>query len=63
MSEEAITIADQIACVKREISLRQRVYPRWVQLRKMGEIKAEFEIACMQAVLETLLAASVPPRK
>lgn len=55
MSEEAITIADQIACVKREIAMRKSVYQRWIALGKMKQAQAEHEILCMQAVLETLL--------
>ena len=50
-----ITLGDQIACVKREIALRQRVYPKWVRLGKLSAVKADFEMAAMQSVLDTLL--------
>lgn len=50
----AITIADQIAAVTREIGMRNRVYPRWVQDGKMSQAKADYEIKAMEAVLETL---------
>lgn len=49
-----ITIDDQIASVKREISMRHRVYPRWVDTGKMRQDEADREIAAMNAVLATL---------
>lgn len=49
-----ITIEDQIACVRREIGMRKRVYPRWVENGKMKINQADREIAVMEAVLKTL---------
>lgn len=49
-----ITIEDQIKAVEREISMRRRVYPRWVENKRMSREKADKEIATMEAVLETL---------
>ena len=49
-----IPLSNQIACVEREIGLRLRVYPRWVESEKMKQEKADSEIATMKAVLETL---------
>lgn len=49
-----LTLADQVACVEREIRMRQKVYPRWIGQGKMTQDKADHEIACMRAVLETL---------
>lgn len=49
-----VILKDQIACIKREISMRQRVYPRWVEAGRMKQAKAEAEIRTMQAVLATL---------
>lgn len=51
----AIPLSDQIAAVRREIGLRERLYPRWVTDGKLGEQKAAAEIAAMKAVLESLL--------
>lgn len=51
-----ITLAEKIACIRREIGMRQRVYPRWIELERITKVKADHEIACMQAVLEDLLA-------
>jgi hypothetical protein len=49
-----MTRADQIACVRREIEMRQRVYPRWVEAGRMTMAKARIEIETMQSVLKTL---------
>jgi hypothetical protein len=48
-----IDLADQIKCAKREIAMRERVYPRWVGT-KMTQANADLEIARMKAVLATL---------
>jgi hypothetical protein len=52
MSE--ISVDMQIACVERELALRRRVYPRWVKTGKFNQVRADFEIDAMAAVLETL---------
>lgn len=49
-----MNIEEQIKCVEREIGQRKRVYPRLVQRETMTERKAQYEIACMEAVLRTL---------
>ena len=48
------TIHGQIECVKREIRMREKVYPRWVKNGRMTAQKARDEIESMQAVLDTL---------
>lgn len=53
-----IPYAEQIACVEREIAMRERVYPRWVADHKMTQKKADQELAAMRAVLETVKAAA-----
>ena len=45
---------EQIACVKREIAMRRRVYPRWVSTGRMKREAAEREIETMEEVLVTL---------
>lgn len=52
--EPPIDIFDQVECVEREIAMRKRVYPRWVQNGKMSPQKAARETATMEAVLRTL---------
>lgn len=49
-----IPIEKQIACIKRELGMRSRVYPRRIALEKMTQEKADEELAAMRAVLETL---------
>lgn len=45
---------EQIACLKREIGFRKRVYPRQVQKGIIKRADADRELATMQAVLVTL---------
>jgi hypothetical protein len=54
----SITLEQQIASVKREIAMRERVYPRWVESGRLVQVRADHEIAAMKAVLETLQAAA-----
>lgn len=49
-----IPIEDQIDCVKREIGMRERVYPTWVDRRRMSKEQADRELGRMRAVLATL---------
>lgn len=53
-AKQAVPIQVQIACVKREIAMRKRMYPTWVAAKRMNVFKAEDEISEMQAVLATL---------
>jgi hypothetical protein len=50
----AIPYTEQLKCVRREIAMRMRVYPRWVTDRRMTQQKADYEIEAMQAVAATL---------
>ncbi|MEZ5792502.1 MAG: hypothetical protein R3D34_17540 [Nitratireductor sp.] len=49
-----VNLSQQIACVSREIAMRQQVYPGQVSRGKMRGAEAEYEIACMEQVLKTL---------
>jgi len=49
-----VPIDRQIACVKRELRLRERVYARRVAEEKMTQTDADIELQAMGAVLETL---------
>lgn len=44
-------INEMIECVKREVKMRERVYPRWVSAGKMTQKKADYEIDTMYHVL------------
>lgn len=46
------TDADKRACAYRELKMRRRVYPRWVQEGRMTQADADREIALMQAIAE-----------
>ena len=50
----APTLDEQIACVEREIAMRERVYPGWVRAGRMTQQKADREIETMRAVLATV---------
>ncbi len=47
-------IIEQIKCIEREIGMRERVYPRWIESKKMTQQKADEEIRIMRGVLKTL---------
>lgn len=49
-----ISLDDQIAAVRREIAMRERVYPRQVGNGRMTQTLADRELALMRAVLDTL---------
>jgi hypothetical protein len=48
---DVITTADKLACAERELKMRQRVYPRWVEQGKLSLGKSEHELACMAAIV------------
>ena len=48
------TLDDQIDCVKREIGMRERTYPKWVQTRRLSQEQMDRELGRMRAVLNTL---------
>lgn len=50
----------QIECVKREIAMRRRLYPKLIARDKMNATQAEAELKTMSAVLETLEAIAAP---
>ncbi len=52
--ETQFTCQQQIECVRREIGMREWAYPNWVAIKKLKPGKADYEIACMKAVLDTL---------
>jgi len=50
----------QILLLSREIAMREKVYPKWVEQGRMKQDKAEQEIACMKAVQTTLIGLMDP---
>lgn len=51
---EAISLDGQIKAAERELAMRQRIYPGWVNAKRMTVHKASEEIAAMAAILKTL---------
>ena len=62
---DSITLAEQIACVDRELGMRKRVYPRWVANGKLNQAAADLEMRRMEAVRSSLLRvqAELPDRE
>ena len=48
------SIEDLLACVRRELGQRRRVYRRLVGMGKMAQEDSEREIALMEAIRENL---------
>jgi len=53
-SAPVIPVSEQLACVAREIAMRERVYPNLINSKRMTAGKAEAELAAMRAVQRTL---------
>lgn len=49
-----VSIEEQIAELEREIRLREHVYPRWVEQKKMLQPQADKAMERMRAALATL---------
>lgn len=47
-----ITAVDKLRCAEREVSMRERVYPKWVDSGRMSSAKADQEIAVMRAIAD-----------
>ena len=59
MSEDGpsgYSISEQIACVAREVRMREVLYPKWVLAERMAQATADRQLNCMKAVLRTLEA-------
>jgi hypothetical protein len=51
----AKSFQDQLDCAKRELTMRRNCYPGWIKAKKfLTQEKADHEIACMEAIVETL---------
>jgi hypothetical protein len=49
-----VPLDHQIACVARELAIRERCYPRWVEAGRMTRRDADRELVQLRAVLATL---------
>lgn len=52
----SVSLERQLEAVRREIRIRKRVYVTRIATRRMSAKRAAEEIACMEAVAETLVA-------
>lgn len=51
---QPVPIDDQVAAAEREVRYRERAYARWVESGKMTQTKADHELRCMKAIVESL---------
>ncbi|HET6943347.1 MAG TPA: hypothetical protein VFH89_14420 [Sphingomicrobium sp.] len=61
--ERPITYADKEACVRRELAFRRRLYPRWVEQRKVTQEEADREIETMSAIVDDYARCSELERR
>lgn len=52
--------AAQLAELKRELQMRQRVYPGWVKQGRMTQEQKDHRVACLIAVIEDFEARHAP---
>lgn len=57
-----ISTAEKLASAQRELGMRKRVYPRWVEQGKMKQAAADREIEIMQAIVDDYLAETAKER-
>jgi hypothetical protein len=48
------SLDDMIKCAIREAGMRKRVYPTWVEQNRLTQAKADWEIECMEAIVQKL---------
>lgn len=49
-----ISLNQQIECARREVAMRERVYPGLVRRGQMTRGQSEYELAAMKAILKSL---------
>jgi hypothetical protein len=52
---KAVPIEDQVDCLKRELTMRIQVYPKWVESGRYTEKRAKLELKRMKACLQTIV--------
>jgi len=57
-----VTHTDKRKTAERELSMRKRVYPRWVESGKMTQAQATHEIAVMEAIADDYCKLEVGER-
>lgn len=61
MTKEEFTDRMKLTAARRELAMRERVYPAWVRSRRMTQEKADYEIAVMAAIVADYQAVVEPP--
>lgn len=46
-----VTAKDKLACARRELAMRRKAYPNWIQQRRMTQVDADREIEIMAAIV------------
>lgn len=46
------TNAEKLACAEREVKMRRRVYPAWVEKGRLSQKEADHQVACMQSIVD-----------
>ena len=59
---DIITDADKLKEAKRELAMRERVFPRWVEDGKISAGVAAHRIACMEAMVKDYEAVAEKER-
>jgi hypothetical protein len=49
-----MTLADQLKEAQREVAVRKRVYPSLVERGRMTQGQADYHLAAMEAIVQTL---------
>jgi hypothetical protein len=52
MEFHEVNLNDLLACCRRELEFRQRVYPKWIAKGTMSEVKAAKELELMRTVCD-----------
>ena len=58
-----ITLEEQLAEAERELALRRKCYPGWVEAGRLTEEQAQRQIRCMWAIVTTLRRLEVEQRQ
>ena len=57
MTTAEVDLNELLACARRELALRQRVYKKWIDKGWITETKADNEIRLMRGIVDFLVEA------
>lgn len=55
-----VSVRDMVACLGREVRMRESAYPKWVQAGRMSAAEASGELSRMRAALNLVAAIEAP---